>query len=158
MTSADDLLSVTAMRLTADRYAMAVDRGDGPLFATQFTSDGVLEAPRGRFVGREQLSTVPALMKRLYERTHHAVVGLVPEIAGCEATAETYTHARHFYRDKAGIEHCYEMTIRYEDRFRETEGRWLIRRRSLVLVGDSTCPTGRLHRAGPVSNDTGEGK
>jgi hypothetical protein len=155
---ADDLLAVTAMRLTADRYAMAVDRGDGALFAAQFTPDGTLDAPRGRFVGREELAGVPPMVRRLYERTHHAVVGLVPEIDGGEAAAQTYTHARHYYRDKAGIEHCYEMTVRYEDRFRETEGRWLLSSRLFVLVGDATYPTGRLHRAGPVSNAEGEGR
>jgi hypothetical protein len=158
VTAADDLLAVTAMRLTADRYAMAVDRGDGALFAAQFTPDGSLDAPRGRFVGREQLSGVPPMVKGLYERTHHAVVGLVPEIEGAEASVQTYTHARHYYRDKSGIEHCYEMTVRYDDRFRLMDGRWLISSRQFVLVGDTTYPTGRLHRAGPASTAKGESR
>lgn len=146
MSGHGELLAALAMRATAERYAMAVDRGDAEMFAAQFTPDGVLEAPRGRFSGREQLATVPPMMRRLYERTHHGVVGLVPVIEGGRATAHTYTHARHYYRDKAGEELCYEMTVRYEDVFDAADGSWLIAHRFLVLVGDATYPTGRAHR------------
>lgn len=141
----EGLLAAFAMRATVERYAMAVDRGDGELFAAQFTPDGVLDAPRGHFVGRAQLATVPPMMRRLYERTHHSVVGMVPVIDGGKATAETYTYARHYYRDPAGQEFCYEMTVRYEDEFEAVDGCWLIARRLLVLVGDATLPTGRAH-------------
>lgn len=146
MSGHGELLAALAMRATAERYAMAVDRGDAEMFAAQFTPDGILEAPRGRFAGREQLATVPPMMRRLYERTHHAVVGLVPVIEGNRATAHTYTHARHYYRDKAGHELCYEMTVRYEDTFEEVDGAWRIAHRVLVLVGDATYPTGRFPR------------
>lgn len=147
MTCEGPLLAAFALRMVADRYAMAVDRGDGALFAAQFTPDGVLEAPRGRFVGHDELATVPAMMKRFYDRTHHGVVAMVPEFDGDEAAAETYTYARHYYRDDAGAEHCYEMTVRYEDAFRKVDDAWLLARRNLVLVGDATCRTGRQHRA-----------
>ena len=112
----EELLAAFELRMVADRYAVAVDRGDGALFAAQFTPDGVLVAPRGRFVGREQLATVPPMMKRLYERTHHGVVAMVPVFDGGRATAQTYTYARHYnHGTEAGGEYCYEMTIRYED-------------------------------------------
>ena len=143
-----DLLAALGLRLLADRYAMAVDRGDGAMFADQFVADGVLIAPRGRFEGREALSTVPPMMKRLYDRTHHAVVGQVPTFHDGGAQAQTYTLARHFYRRADGIEYCYEMTVRYEDAFRLTAEGWKIERRELVLVGEMTWPTGRLHPAG----------
>lgn len=149
----DDLMAIAAMRLTAERYAMAVDRGDAELFAAQFTEDGTLEAPRGRFVGREQLAAVPPMMKQSYLRTHHGVAGLVPVISGDRADAETYTYARHYYRDRAGVEQCYEMTVRYEDVFRRVDDRWLIASRNLVLVGDATYPTGR-HR--PITQANGQ--
>jgi uncharacterized protein (TIGR02246 family) len=148
MSGYGELLAGLAMRATAERYAMAVDRGDAEMFAAQFTPDGILEAPRGRFAGREQLANVPPMMRRLYERTHHGVVGLVPLIEGNRATAHTYTHARHYYRDKAGQELCYEMTVRYEDVFDAADGAWLIAHRVLVLVGDATYPTGRASRQG----------
>lgn len=147
MQAQSDLLAAFAMRATAERYAMAVDRGDSELFSAQFILDGVLEAPRGRFVGREQLAEIPPMMRRLYERTHHGVVGMVPVIDGDRADAHTYTYARHYYRDRAGQELCYEMTVRYEDEFQSEGGLWLLARRVLVLVGDATYPTGRAHKA-----------
>ncbi len=147
MQAQSDLLAAIAMRATAERYAMAVDRGDSALFAAQFIPDGVLEAPRGRFVGREQLAEVPPMMRRLYERTHHGVVGMLPVIDGDRADAQTYTYARHYYRDRAGTEFCYEMTVRYEDEFQSANGCWLLARRVLVVVGDATYPTGRAHTA-----------
>jgi len=150
----DRLLDLVALRLVAESYAMAVDRGDGALFAAQFTPEGVLEAPRGRFKGAEALSGVPAMMKRLYDRTHHAVVGLVPVFDGDQAEAETYTLARHFYRpDPGGPEFCYEMTVRYEDRFRRTDAGWRLARRRLVLVGDMTMPTGKRPPPGVTQKD-----
>jgi hypothetical protein len=144
VTEGDRHLDLVALRLVAETYAMAVDRGDGPLFAAQFTADGVLEAPRGTFEGQRALEGVPAMMKRLYDRTFHAVVALVPVFDGDTAEAQTYTLARHFYRAASdGQEYCYEMTVRYEDSFRRTDAGWRLARRRLVLVGDSTMPTGR---------------
>lgn len=148
MTPREQLLDAFAMRVTADRYAIAVDRHDAAMFTAQFTPDGVLEAPRGRFEGHDQLATVPPMMKDLYLRTHHGVVGMVPVIDGERASAETYTLARHYYRDRSGVEQCYEMTVRYEDIFRKVAGEWLIESRKLVLVGDATYPTGRRDRSG----------
>lgn len=142
MTSTEEMLAIVELRTVAERYAFAVDRGDGPVFAAQFTEDGELEAPRGRFVGRESLATVPSMMRRLYDRTHHGVVGQCVHIAGDEATGETYAHARHYFRDSAGVEYCYEMTVRYDDAFSLTGGRWLLARRKLVLIGDARYPTG----------------
>ncbi|HWU64973.1 MAG TPA: nuclear transport factor 2 family protein [Ensifer sp.] len=145
MTSREDLLAAFELRLVADRYAMAVDRGDGNLFADQFTPDGELSAPRGHFKGRDQLMTVPIMMKGLYDRTHHGVTGMVPEFSGEEASAETYTYARHYYRAADDAEYCYEMTVRYDDLFTRTDAGWKLSRRKLVLIGDTTIRTGRLH-------------
>ena len=83
------------------------------------------------------------MMKRLYDRTHHGVVGMVPVFEGGEATAETYCYARHYYRDEAGAEYCYEMTVRYDDRFRRAGGAWRLAHRVLVLLGEAALPTGR---------------
>ncbi|MDI6028526.1 nuclear transport factor 2 family protein [Corticibacterium sp. UT-5YL-CI-8] len=136
----EEVISALELRALADRYAMAVDRGDGTLFAAQFTEDGVLNAPRGRFVGREQLATVPPMMVARYERTYHAVVGQVPVFGHDKADAQTYTFARHYYRS-GGEEFCYEMTVRYEDQFQRSGGRWLLSCRSLILVGETVFKT-----------------
>jgi hypothetical protein len=119
---ADILLDGLALKGLAERYAVAVDRGDGALFAAQFRPEGVLVAPRGRFVGREALATVPSMMRALYVRTFHAVLTQSPSFDGDRAAAETYCIARHFYRDEANRRTCYEMTIRYHDAFARADG------------------------------------
>lgn len=135
---ADDLITGLAIRRLADRYALAVDTGDGELFAAQFTADGVLEAPRGRFVGRRALSGVPQMLRERYSRTFHAVLNQVPEIINDEASAQTYSIARHFFHNEARQRHCTEMTIRYLDRFLHTADGWLLSRRELVVDATRT--------------------
>lgn len=130
---ADDLMTGLAIRRLADRYALAVDTGDGELFAAQFTTDGVLEAPRGRFAGRQALSGVPQMLRERYSRTFHAVLNQVPEIVDDQASAQTYSIARHFFHGGAGQQQCTEMTIRYLDRFQRTADGWLFTRRKLVV-------------------------
>jgi uncharacterized protein (TIGR02246 family) len=136
----ETLPATRAVRQLAERYAVAVDRGDGALFAAQFTEDGVLVAPRGEFVGRERLATVPPMMKERYEGTFHAVLTQAVDFDGERAAGETYCIARHFFHDRADQRLCYEMTIRYRDAFRLTEGRWLISRRELVTDAGRTFP------------------
>ena len=128
-----DLLDALATRRLAERYAVAVDRGDGALFADQFAADGVLEAPRGRFEGRDALAGVPPMMRGLYRRTWHGVLGQAVDFAGDAGDGETYAIARHFYDDRDGRPACYEMTIRYEDRFVRRDGAWLIAHRRLLV-------------------------
>jgi uncharacterized protein (TIGR02246 family) len=136
----ETLPAILAVRQLAERYAVAVDRGDGALFAAQFTEDGMLVAPRGEFVGRERLATVPPMMKERYEETFHAVLTQAVDFDGERAAGETYCIARHFFHDRAGQRLCYEMTIRYQDAFRLTGGRWLISRRELVTDAGRTFP------------------
>lgn len=128
-----DLATRLALRDAAERYGMAVDRRDPELFAAQFTVDGVLAAPRGRYVGHEDLRKVPAMMAELYEATFHGVLSQVAEITGHVAKAETYCIARHFFHDGTGQHLCYEMTIRYQDDFVFSNQHWLFSRRELMV-------------------------
>lgn len=136
----DELLAGLELRRVAERYAFAVDRGDGALFAAQFVSDGVLESPRGRFAGWDELATVPVVSKQRYLATFHAVLNQLAEVARETASAETYCIARHFLRDADGRCNCHEMTIRYQDQFRRSNGTWLLARRKLVVDAFWTFP------------------
>lgn len=140
-----DLLAGLALRRLAERYAVAADRRDGVLFADQFTEDGELIAPRGHFVGRTALRTVPRVLDR-YVKTFHAVLNQVVEIGADSTEGETYCIARHFFHDKAGRFLCYEMTIRYQDRFRLTADGWLLARRELVTDATHTFAVDELPR------------
>jgi hypothetical protein len=133
-----------ALREAAERYGIAVDRRDSELFVAQFTGDGVLIAPRGRFAGHDELRKVPPMMAELYEGTFHGVLSQVAEIDGQAAKAETYCIARHFFHDATGQHLCYEMTIRYQDDFVRRDGRWLFSRRELLVDFAHTFQAGAL--------------
>ncbi|PWK73952.1 nuclear transport factor 2 family protein [Aminobacter sp. AP02] len=138
---ADDqaaLLMAIALRRVSERYACAVDCGDGDLLAAQFTPDGVVESPRGKFVGPEQLSGIPAMVANRYLKTFHAVLNQMVEPIEGGAEGETYCIARHYFHDPAGRYLCYEMTIRYQDRFARTSTGWKLSRRALTVVGTHT--------------------
>lgn len=138
---ADDqatLLMDVALRRLSERYAYAVDSGDGDMFASLFTPDGVVESPRGKFEGLEQLRGIPAMVAGRYLKTFHAVLNQVLNAVEGGAEGETYCVARHYFRDPAGRYLCYEMTIRYQDRFARTADGWRLARRALVVVGTHT--------------------
>ena len=138
---ADDqaaLLMAMALRRVSERYAYAVDSGDGDLLAAQFTPDGVVESPRGKFEGHEQLCGIPAMVAGRYLKTFHAVLNQMIEPIEGGAEGETYCIARHYSRDPAGHYLCYEMTIRYRDRFARTSDGWKLARRALTVVSTHT--------------------
>ena len=128
------------LRDLAERYAFAADRRDGKALAATFTEDGVLEAPRGRFTGHDELADVAPMMERLYRKTFHAVLGQQAEIDGDDASGETYSIARHYFTGDDGEPRCFEMTIRYQDRFRRTPGGWRFAARRLVVDATHTYP------------------
>lgn len=143
MPEAGALLATLALRQIAERYALAVDAGDGASFAALFTEDGELIAPRGHWRGHERLAIVPPMMRRLFTGTHHSVTGLVAEFSGAGARAQTTCVARHFYADPEGRAHCHEMAIRYEDLFRQEAEEWRLARRRLVLIGEAVFAAGQ---------------
>lgn len=133
-----DLLMEVALRRVSERYAYAVDTGDGDLLAQQFTADGAVIAPRGTFEGLAQLRGIPAMVASRYLKTFHAVLNQAVKPVEGGAEGETYCIARHYFRDPAGRYLCYEMTIRYQDRFVRTPDGWRLARRELVVVGTHT--------------------
>ena len=139
---ADDqaaLLMSIALRRVSERYAHAVDSGDGDLLAAQFVPEGVIVSPRGTFEGPEQIRGIPAMLKQRYLKTFHAVLNQMAYPVEGGAEGETYCIARHYFRDPAGRYLCYEMTIRYLDRFARTSNGWRLARRELVVLGTHTC-------------------
>lgn len=122
-----------ALRQLAERYGLAVDCADADLFAGQFTEDAVLTSPSGVFQGRDALRTIPGRLRERYARTFHAVLNQVPALSGNRASAQTYAIARHVFERPGTGWQCHEMTIRYQDQFRRTNGTWLIARRELIV-------------------------
>ena len=135
--SADPLAAIV-FRDLAERYAFACDRRDADAFAGVFTADGVLEAPRGRFLGHDELRGVIPMMEKLYLNTFHAVLGQQVKTSGDSAEGETYSIARHHFEKAPGDLRCYEMTIRYRDRFRRGGSSWLFSSRTLIVEATHT--------------------
>jgi ketosteroid isomerase-like protein len=121
-----------AIRELAYRYARAVDRRDWALAATLFTEDAVLASPRFELVGAEKILRGLRSVER-YRATFHAVHNQTLELAGDEASGETYCVANHF-SERDGRPMRLDWGIRYQDRFRRgRDGVWRFSRRELIV-------------------------
>lgn len=128
------LANERSLRRLAEQYAYAVDHTDCDLMAKIFIDDGVLDSPAGRFEGRDAIKKVPEIVRSRYIQTFHAVLNQVSTIVGNDADAETYCIARHLLKGPANNTFCYEMTIRYQDKFVKTNGGvWLFNHRNLIV-------------------------
>jgi len=116
----------------AYRYARAVDRRDWALAATLFTDDAVLKGARYELVGRDRILQGLRTVER-YRATFHAVHNQTLELAGDEASGETYCVANHLL-EREGRPLKLDWGIRYQDRYRRgADGAWRIARRELIV-------------------------
>jgi ketosteroid isomerase-like protein len=137
--SEDGHLAALAIREVALRYARAVDRRDWALAATLFTADAVLESARFRLEGMEQILRGLRSVDR-YRSTFHAVQNQTLELAGDDASGETYCTASHLY-ERDGQMRKLDWGIRYQDRFRRgADGAWRIHRRELIVDWEQDLP------------------
>jgi ketosteroid isomerase-like protein len=121
------------------RYARAVDRRDWALAATLFTDDAVLASARFELVGVEQILRGLRSVER-YRATFHAVHNQTLDIAGDEATGETYCVANHLL-EREGQPRKLDWGIRYEDRYRRgADGAWRLARRELIVDWEQELP------------------
>jgi hypothetical protein len=115
-----------ALRGLIYRYAQCADNRDGPGFAAQFTSDGLLDGLGFRYEGTEQIAAVAPQLS-LYARTYHTVFNCLFTVTGDEATGEIYSEAHHLTPTGEGGEHSdLVMYITYHDRYRRTVDGWRI--------------------------------
>ncbi|TQF69032.1 nuclear transport factor 2 family protein [Rhodococcus spelaei] len=136
-----DVVDRMALSDLVGRYAAAVDRRDAATVAGLFTADAEFVQPpalvrRGgsaTTVGGDAIaSTVLAATAHL-DSTHHAVHQQVLDSTDIDAVGQTYCTAHHIYRAKDGALRDNAVAIRYQDRYRKTDGRWQIARRELVV-------------------------
>jgi uncharacterized protein (TIGR02246 family) len=127
-----------ALQELAARYARAVDRREYATFAALFTADGVLCGPGYAMSGRAEIERGIAGIEQ-YEATQHCVHNQLLEVAGDDASGETYCVARHVYT-RAGVKRKLDMGVRYQDRYRREGGGWRIARRELVLDWTQDLP------------------
>ena len=129
-----------------ERYAQAVDRGDGAAGAELFVEDGVLvtwmdptkSTATGEHVGRKAIAKALDGMQK-YSATHHTISSHTAVVEGVHATGETLCTAHHV-EDNAKGRHDRVLYIRYIDTFMRTSGPWLISRREVHVQWSSTLP------------------
>jgi ketosteroid isomerase-like protein len=130
----------------AERYARAVDRRDWALAETLFTDDAVLRSERFELVGVARILKGLRTVER-YRATFHAVHNQTLELAGDEASGETYCVANHLF-ERDGRSWKLEWGIRYQDRYRRgADGAWRLARRELVVDWQQESPLGAPPRA-----------
>ena len=130
---------VLAIRALCERYAQAVDAGDGAAFASVFAQDGHLVSDYGggetHFNGRDELALIPDGAKGIADTTMHFIGNHVADIDGDSATGVTYCMANHLRDDRSNL----VMAVRYFDRYtRGSDGDWLIVDRRVNIAWTET--------------------
>ena len=116
-------------------YAHHADRREPDLVAALFEPDGELRMARRGDDGPPMVSRghrhIASAVGRLrqFDATFHLVANHSVELAGDEATGEVYCVAHHVAAD--GSDHV--MYIRYLDRYRLHDGRWLFTERETFV-------------------------
>ena len=127
-----------AIRALCERYAQAVDAGDGAAFSALFTPDGHLVANilgEVHFYGREQLAQVPVQARADVATTMHFIGNHLAEVDGDLATGVTYCIANHLRDDGSNL----AMMVRYDDTYRRgSDGEWLIEDRRVDVQWTET--------------------
>ena len=126
------------LRDLAHRYARMMDRMSFDDLPTVFSADGVLSGPGYEMTGHDQLRAGLQSLDQ-FSATLHGVLNTYFEIDGDRASGEVYCVANHVH-EVEGIPFKLDMGIRYRDRYRRVDGRWLIASRELVLVWEQELP------------------
>jgi ketosteroid isomerase-like protein len=137
---------VLELNRLAYRYAAAVDACDVDAFLDVFAPDGRLrtyhpdaEEPFVDFVGREQLASVPKLMREMFRRTAHLMTNHLVEIDGESASGTLLCTARHRSTDPDDRT-ALIVVIRYVDRYERRGGSWRISDRQIRFLWSERNP------------------
>ena len=128
---------VTALRRTAELYALGADRRDKALWSSILTEDCVIEGPDFTLTGRDAALASLDFLAASYAATQHRVHNQLVEVHGDSAEGETYSTADHLSRDDTG-EHLLSWALRYQDQWRREGGVWRFNRRTLLLDWQET--------------------
>jgi hypothetical protein len=115
----------------SNRYAQALDEGDGARFARCFTPDGVLDSAGDRIAGAAALGEWCTRRER---RGRHLPTGFVAEVDGDSATLVSYC----LFHD--GGPHPVVLTIVYRDRLERTGGTWRFADRTITEIAGLPRP------------------
>lgn len=125
--SPDDL---AALRHTAELYAIGADRREKTLWCQVLAPDCVIEGPGFRTEGLDQCLGSIDGMAQMFRRTRHRVDHLAVLIDGDSASGESWSSAEHLMLESNEL---LVWAIRYQDKWRRSDGTWLFTHRRLVL-------------------------
>nr|WP_047166356.1 nuclear transport factor 2 family protein [Sphingomonas sp. Y57] len=127
------LLDEQAIRRAATLYAMGADRRDPAIWTAIMAEEMVLVTPRGRIEGRTRVLAALPKLAAAFTATQHRVTNQCHAIDGDDAIGETYCVADHMREAADGSRSILSWAVRYQDRLRRIEGRWLFIHRELIL-------------------------
>ncbi len=133
-----------AIRKLAMAYARAADRNDPEGFAVLFTEDGVIEGTGYVIRGHAELAKNPGMLRQMFASTFHTVLNQTVTVDGDTAEGETYCLASHVNHPVGGKYSKLDWAIRYQDRFRRVDGKWLFAHRRLIVDWTETSDVAML--------------
>lgn len=111
-------------------YSRGVDRKDGALLRSLYTHDGIDD--HGKHFSGSAADYVDFLEKSfpfMWYSGHHVCNHLISIISDTEAEGEVYALAYHLIPDGKGGAAEDFMAVRYIDRYRKDDGKWLFAKR-----------------------------
>jgi hypothetical protein len=143
-----ELADRIALRQLVDAYAHCADRRDASGQMALFTPDTVFQVfmdsklPEPTYVirGRDGLAPVFADLIQYLATTHFNGQSTV-QVAGDQATGETYCIAHHLTVNEDGQRRLMVASLRYLDSFVKRDGVWLFAERKLLVDWTDTRPS-----------------
>ncbi len=126
-------------------YARAMDRNEPAILGEIFSDDGMVEGPGFKIQGHTDLLGIPAMLKKQYSSTFHAVHNQTVTFDGDTASGETYCSAYHLTKTGEKTGSRLDWAIRYQDRFVRQNGRWRFSHRRLIVDSAQTVTVDLPH-------------
>jgi hypothetical protein len=128
-----NLVAIEAIRKLPMLYARGVDRKDYDLVRSLYADDCVADYDGVVFETPDQFVDMLRVNMPRYIYTGHHMCNHLIEVDGDTAEGEVYTLAYHVVPDgKGGLVHD-KIGVRYIDRYRKENGRWLFAARSVRI-------------------------
>jgi hypothetical protein len=146
-----------AIQLLVQKYARAVDSGDGAAMAELFTSRGRVRVyamgktePIAEFSGTGELTRMVEVISRTYVATLHLVTNHIIELDAdlSGATGSSDCIANHYFEDDTRKENEV-LPVRYRDTYAREKDSWRIARRDIHRLWTEFRPASRR----PLTSD-----
>ena len=122
-----------ALRRLTYLYARAMDSDQPEVLERIFTEDAAIESLFNVQRGIGEIRAIPAMLKKMFASTLHAVHNQTVTITGDTAEGETYAVAYQLKRPKEGKHMRLDYGIKYQDRFQRVNGEWRFSYRYLQI-------------------------